>query len=193
MTQKCIDSYKQTMQEGDELILVDDASPFNHGFKVDFRHEENKGNAGSWNTCVKLAKNKVVLLSDNDIEAWDWRENMLETLEVADVVFPRVYNCRIAAFEEKHLAGECFMFKKELFDEIGEFDEGYGSYFEDTDWFKRAMLANKKLATAPRTHVIHKSQGTFSKIWSQEKMQEMFERNKKRYEEKFGAEYPFVE
>jgi GT2 family glycosyltransferase len=179
------------MEPEDELVLIDDRSPYKHSIGSTYRNKENYGNAGAWNRCLEHAKKDTILLTDNDILPSDWREGMTRALSVYEVVFPVVYNERIGR-EQRHVAGECFMFHRSLYDQIGLFDEEYGSYFEDTDWFQRVMLKGGKLGVAEGTYVAHKSSGTFNKIWSDEKKQRIFERNKKRYEGKFGENYPHL-
>ena len=190
MTLNCAEGFEENLRDGDELVLVDDASPFDHKIES-LRNKVNLGNAGAWNVCVGESEGDIILLSDNDITPFAWRAPMLKALEKYDVVFPVVYNESIAR-EERHLAGECFMFKRSLYEKIGPFDEGYGSYFEDTDWFKRVQVVGGTLGIAEGSHVSHKSQGTFSKIWGPEKRAEVFNKNKSRYESKFGTEYPYL-
>lgn len=191
MTLDCIESFKETMKKEDEIVLVDDASPFKHSIKADKTNRKPLGNAGVWNQLVKLAKHSRVLLSDNDIRAMNWREPMLKSLDKYNIVFPLVYNESIGKIQ-RHLAGECFIFRKEWYNTIGGFDEIYGSYFEDTDWFMRTILAGGKLGVADNSLVSHRSQGTFKKIWSPEKQKAVFDRNKLIYEKKFNGQYPYL-
>ena len=191
MTYDCIDSFKGV----DELVVADDASPFD--FKRELRTDvvkyarapKNLGNAGIWNFGISHTQGDIIILSDNDIVVGNWKE-MIPFLEKYDIVFPVVYNERTARDEEM-LAGMFFMFKRSLYDKIGPFDETYGSYFEDTDWFKRVIDAGGKLGIGPG-HVIHRSQGTFQKIWTEEKRQANFLRNKAIYESKYGPNYPYL-
>mgnify|MGYP000977548412 CR=1 FL=1 len=192
MTLECLRTFIETRKTDDRILVVDDHSPrpFKYGFDQ-IKTPKNLGNAGSWNWGIKHSSNDVILLSDNDIVPADWREQMLKALEKYDIVFPCIYNQREGKLI-RHLAGEFFMFRRALVDEIGILDEGYGSYFEDTDFFMRAMNAGKTLGIAENTFVTHRSQGTFKRVWSDEKMRENFDRNKKRYEEKFGPNYPYL-
>lgn len=189
MTLDCIDSFCKTIDKDDEIVLIDDASPFQHSIKADIRNKKPRGNAGVWNQLVGLAKFSRILLSDNDIEAINWREPMLKANY--NVIFPLVYNESIGKIQ-RHLAGECFIFRKEWYNTIGGFDEIYGSYFEDTDWFMRTILMGGNLGVADDALVSHKSKGTFNKIWTPEKQKAMFERNKAIYEKKFNGGYPYL-
>lgn len=191
MTLDCIDAFRKTMAIGDELILVDDCSPFQHTIPTTIRHKENLGNAPAWNTGLRHATKDYILFADNDTVPAKWRDEMIAGLAKYSIVFPVIYNERVAR-DERMLAGMFFMFHKNLIRDIGTFDESYGSYFEDTDFFKRAMLKGHTLGVIEGTSVIHKSQGTFSKIMTQEALEKLFLKNRDKYEEKWGREYPFL-
>lgn len=193
MTRDCLEAFKETIKPGDRILVVDDHSPrpFDFGDVEVIKTPKNLGNAGAWNWGIQNSVNDVILLSDNDIVAADWREQMVKALDTYGIVFPCVFNQREGKVI-RHLAGEFFMFRRSLTREIGVLDEGYGSYFEDTDFFMRAMKAGHALGVIENTFVTHRSQATFKKAWSDEKMRENFDRNKKRYEEKFGPSYPYL-
>ena len=84
------------------------------------------------------------------------------------------------------------MLKAALFDSIQGIDESYGSYFEDTDFFMKAMKSGLRLGVAKGTLVTHRSQGTFKKLWTEQEMKENFDKNKAKYEEKYGGQYPYL-
>ncbi len=192
MTSRCLESFKETKAPEDEIILVDDASIYKHKFSPNVRNETRQGNAKVWNQGLALAKNDFILFSDNDIEAVKWREPMLEKVEIGrtGVIFSQlIVGDKI---KKNHVDGCFFMVKRKVFDEIGNFDESYGTYFEDTDFFKRVMNAGYILRMATDAIAIHKSKGTINKIWSAEKQKENFEKNKKKYEFLYGANYPYI-
>lgn len=72
--------------------------------------------------------------------------------------FARKHNHRRPSLwhETERLNGFCLVFRRELFEEIGYFDEGFewGS-FEDNDYCFRVMLAGKRLIVAGDTYVHH--------------------------------------
>jgi len=193
MTRECLEAFNETIKPGDRILVVDDHSPrpFDFGGFEVIKTPKNLGNAGAWNWGIKNSSNGVILLSDNDIVAANWRDQMLKALETHGIVFPCIYNQREGKVI-RHLAGEFFMFKRSLADKIGVLDEDYGSYFEDTDFFMRAMRSGRSLGIAEDTFVTHRSQATFKKAWSDEKMRENFDRNKALYESKYGPNYPFL-
>lgn len=58
-------------------------------------------------------------------------------------------------------SGCCVLFEMAVFDEVGEFDETYFVYFEDTDLFLRMRRAGIKLLYVPYIAIAHKiSQST---------------------------------
>jgi GT2 family glycosyltransferase len=47
------------------------------------------------------------------------------------------------------LSGACLVFRRELADRVGRWDEGYFLYFEETDWLRRVRRAGGRLAVVP--------------------------------------------
>lgn len=178
MTMECVQSFEKTINlEFDEIIEVMDS--------------ERKGNAWAWNEGAKRAKGDILLFSDNDIVAIEWRDKMVDSLADFQVVFPQVFNLKTGELQN-HLAGECWMITKEAFNRLGGIDESYGSYFEDTDFFMKVMQEGGRLGVSPGTLVTHRSQGTFKKLWTEEEMKANFEKNEAKYEAKFGKSYPYL-
>lgn len=187
MTDDCIKSL------GDEdIIVVDDYSPIPYdapGHVKLIRHIENEGNAAAWNTGAKESDGDILLFSDSDIDAGEYKDEMIKALDKYEIVFPEVLT---GDKVRKHLAGEFFMMKRSWYEKVGEFDESYFMYFEDSDYFKRTMLAGGKLGVAAGAMVIHKSKGSVTYAMDAEDQHNIFEKNKKKYEDKFGANYPHL-
>ncbi|MBT3250254.1 MAG: glycosyltransferase [Candidatus Marinimicrobia bacterium] len=57
--------------------------------------------------------------------------------------------------ETDAVSGSCMMFKKEVFDDVGEFDERFFLYFEDTDFCYRVKSKGYKVKYIPDTQIIH--------------------------------------
>jgi N-acetylglucosaminyl-diphospho-decaprenol L-rhamnosyltransferase len=53
------------------------------------------------------------------------------------------------------LSGACLMLRREAFDAVGGFDDGYFMYFEDTDLCERMARAGWDIVYAPSTTVVH--------------------------------------
>ena len=62
------------------------------------------------------------------------------------------------------VSGGAAIYRKELFDDIGLFDESLESYFEDVDIAYRARWAGWKSVNAPDAIVLHKGGGTSGKM-----------------------------
>lgn|SRR3990167_2112593 len=188
MTKECIESYRKIMRKEDEVIVVDDCSPYPHDIPISIKSAKNSGNAHTWNLGAKIAKNPILLFSDNDIIA---REMTGFREMIGTVTFPLVWNLKTQSMQN-HVAGECWAIRLDDFDRIGWVNEEYGSYFEDTDYFMRVIRSGGTLKVCNNAVVNHISQGTFSKVKTPEELKQMFDRNKKLYESKFGQNYPFL-
>jgi GT2 family glycosyltransferase len=53
------------------------------------------------------------------------------------------------------LSGALLAFRRETFERVAPWDEGYFLYFEETDWLRRASRAGLRLAQVPRARVEH--------------------------------------
>jgi GT2 family glycosyltransferase len=65
-------------------------------------------------------------------------------------------------FETDWVSGGAMMVKKDLFSELGGFDENFFMYFEDVDLCLRAKKKGWKVAVQPRAKIFHKSGQSFS-------------------------------
>lgn len=57
--------------------------------------------------------------------------------------------------EVDHLTACCLMVRRQVWEEVGGFDEGYFMYFEDIDWCLRARQKGNKLVYLPTASVVH--------------------------------------
>ncbi len=101
----------------------------------------------------------VVLNSDCRVEpGWD-----VALYEAASdgrrVAFPFTDHCDGLGFtrpDQGGTAGWCFMLTKELYDEVGVFDEWFNPAFgEDTDYWHRAWEMGVELSPVPAARVVH--------------------------------------
>lgn len=60
--------------------------------------------------------------------------------------------------------GSCLLFKKKVLDEIGNFNEDFFAYFEETDLCWRLWLAGYHVLYIPEAQIFHKSWGTARKL-----------------------------
>jgi GT2 family glycosyltransferase/glycosyltransferase involved in cell wall biosynthesis len=88
------------------------------------------------------------------------------------------------------LAFFCVMIQRDLYLRIGGLDEGYGrGFFEDDDFCKRLGQEGLDVACAEDVFVHHHLSASFEKVSTQER-KTLFERNKARFEERWGPWIP---
>lgn len=84
----------------------------------------------------------------------------------------------------------CVMLRKRVWEDIGELDEKYGmGFFEDDDYSMRAKKKGYSLACAEDVFVHHHLSASFNKM-ADERRKELFERNKRYFESKWGTWQP---
>ncbi len=58
----------------------------------------------------------------------------------------------------EQISSACMLFRRELFDTVGPWDEGYPGYWVDSDWCFRVGKAGWKIYCVPQARVIHHEQ-----------------------------------
>ena len=90
------------------------------------------------------------------------------------------------------LAFLCVMFPRAIYEKIGPLDEGFGlGFFEDDDYCMRIREIGKRVVCVEDVFVHHELSASFKKV-DRKKRDELFERNKKYYESKWGTWQPHV-
>ncbi len=99
-------------------------------------------------------------------------------------------NCKMSDIEVNKLrfvdavTGACMLIRRELFDEIGLFDENYKyGGFEDTDFCLRARIKGYKIIFSPKTIGIHDERVTTAQIGNYYKI---FKRNYRVFSDKWA-------
>ena len=59
------------------------------------------------------------------------------------------------------VSGSCMMFKKEILNDVGNFDENFFLYFEDTDFCYRAIKKDYKVVYNPNCKIVHHKRESF--------------------------------
>jgi GT2 family glycosyltransferase len=72
-------------------------------------------------------------------------------------------------FEVDWVSGGAMLIRKELFDELGGFDEDYFMYFEDVDLCLRAKKKGYKIVVNPQSRIFHRSGQSFKNNQSKKK------------------------
>ncbi|MDN5942375.1 MAG: glycosyltransferase family 2 protein [Nitrospira sp.] len=165
-TKQCVASIERCTKIPYELILVDNCSTDGtRGFLKDVKatvivNATNLGCAKAWNQGVRAATGQVIGILNNDIIVTPgWLEGLLSYMQHCDhgVVCPSAregrlnydldayakdFTSRCATATRSELYGACMVIRREVFDRIGLFDEGfcYGGC-EDIDFLWRTEQA----------------------------------------------------
>lgn len=159
--EKCIKSIYTQKIEIEQLIVVDDASTDNSVRLVKdkfpevniIEHSKNYGAAKARNDGIKKANGDSLLFVDSDVYLSDFCiKTMSKYINESDITYPTVLfengSLLSPAFEneKKYIRrSPVFMIKRDSLDKLDEFfDESYGIYYEDIDFFARCYLAGLK-------------------------------------------------
>lgn len=146
MTLKCLRGIKEV----DELIVIN----------------RDRSYAGNVNAGLKIAEGEILIICNNDIEFYDpsWLHHLTWPLEEYDI-------CSIMTsdqgwetkdeLEEGAKFGSLWAMKRQVYETIGGLDEGFGNYFEDLDYQKRAEQAGFKVVKNHAGLVHHIGKATF--------------------------------
>lgn len=182
MTKKCLKGFKD---KDIELIIIDNGSPIQLDYKCDIlvRNKTNRGNGVGWNQGLKLAKGSHLLLADNDTEFdKSWKD--LSKMTDGAIAFPHLFQ----GGKYRTSATGCFwMMDRITYELVGDISEEYGlGYYEDTDYFMRAMQKGIKLLYDEKIKVIHHGASTGKKLNLDVKKNEEF------YKKKFNNNFPYL-
>jgi len=130
----------------------------------------NKNISKIWNKLIKESTCDYVCILDSDaFVPPGWLTKMMSTFEKEDcyVVLPKVSNTscsqqRADKEEDKEpevlkeiLAAQCVLYKKEIFEKIGYFDEDFLLYGQDSEWGDRLLKSKYKGYVRPDVLVKH--------------------------------------
>lgn len=93
-------------------------------------------------------------------------------------------------FEIRTLAFFCVMLPRSTYERVGALDEAFGlGFFEDDDYCRRIEQLGLRLVCAEDAFVHHQLSASFDRL-RQQARQELFERNRRIYEKKWGQWTP---
>lgn len=138
-----------------------------------------KNTAKIWNKLIKESTCGYVMLIDSDaFPQNDCLTEMIKVLEQnprAAVVGPVAGDSAVTTIQQMkpkntdgmetdgHISGYCLLFRKNIFEELGYFDEDFYFYGQESDWIEKILeKKDYKIYVAPRTHVIHGLNGEAS-------------------------------
>jgi len=63
-----------------------------------------------------------------------------------------------APFQVEQISAACMLFKRDLLDLVGYWDEGYSGYWVDSDWCKKIQKKGEKIFCVPQASIVHHEQ-----------------------------------
>lgn len=176
-----------------EVIVIDNGSP--HKVAMDastlIENDRNEGVAAAWNAGIAAARGATIAVLNSDVHVepgWDvalhaaandGRRIVFPHTDHADGLGPR-------RADQAGTAGWCFVATRELFDEIGTFDESfYPAFFEDADYWTRAFNAGVDLTPVPSAIVRHSRR---SSARHHPEMDLLFRAHRMKYSWKYGID-----
>jgi len=217
MTNVCIETI-QAHTKDYELIIIDNGSE--PAFKnALIRNETNLGFPVAVNQGIRAAKGDVICLLNNDVFVTPgWADRLLTALDTHDIVGPVTNYCageqrvrlelyndleeldsEAVKWSQMHdgriddinwVIGFCMMFKKSLYDELGEFDESlWPSSGEEIDFCLRAKDAGKKVGIAIDVYVHHEGSVTFKDMNAEHPYKDIIEKSEKHIKDRWGSAY----
>jgi glycosyltransferase involved in cell wall biosynthesis len=167
MAQRTIEAVWSASQVATEVIVIDNGSPYTVPLAATVhRFEENRGVATAWNVGASLARAPILAILNSDCvveKGWD-----IALIEAATngrrIAFPYTDHGDGEGFRQPDqggTAGWCFVLTKQMFEEIGPFDERFNpAYGEDTDYWHRAWEMGIELSPVPTARVSHTRRAT---------------------------------
>lgn len=199
---------EHTINENDpyELIVIDNGSPIKppslNSYYADkvISNEKNMGVTYAWNQGIRASFGEYIVLINNDVQVFDgWLPNMKKALEKYDLVmahpmysntepFARAVESQLVLSGKKKFdpipGGKdfsCVMFRKELLDEVGLFDEDFFNYASDSEMLDRLTKFGKKYTILNNVAIHHVSDATGFSITE---TPEIMNKDKETYEKK---------
>ncbi len=194
-TKKCLLSLDQKSKFVDEIIIIDNELPPTTasslleaytGYAI-YIPGENLGVATSWDIGIKLAKNNIICVMNNDVEVVtdNWDEELLKQwneYKDAAIFCPwpcdsthQTFNTQMPPL--KGLNGSCFFIKKDLIQLTDNYkkkneyiDRDYKiAYWEDADLLVQIRKLGYESYVTPRIKTVHYSNQTAGKLLPSDK------------------------
>lgn len=172
MVEICLLKYKDPEVETKALQHIIENT--NYPFKLTvYDNRVNSPNTSKiWNRLIKESTCDYVCILDSDVfVSRDWLKRMMETFEKPDcyVVLPVMNKTsgqeQIAkgalpypqepVKAKQIFAGQLVLYKKEIFDKIGYFDEDFNIYGQDSEWAYRLLKSEYNAYIRPDVWVEH--------------------------------------
>lgn len=177
-----------------EIIVIDNGSP--HTVELDADRvvtlAENRGVGPAWNLGASVAASPLLCFLNSDCTVqpgWD-RALAHAASDGRRIAFPHTDHGDHEGHrrpDQAGTAGWCFVLHRDLFAEVGGFDESFApAYFEDTDYWHRAWEMGVDLSPVPAALVDHERRTTGRHA---PELAGVFTRNRRYYEAKHGVPF----
>ena len=155
-----------------EIVFIDNGSKYPTGAPGDqnFLWKMNRGIAPAWNHGIKKAKGDLLaFLTTSTTPTKGWDVALAEAALMGNIAFP--WTDEGDGFKKHRegtgIAGWCFMLSRETQKEVGLFDETFvPAWYEDTDYFHRALQVDVPLVSVPAAKVIHKPNNSSQHVFN---------------------------
>lgn len=175
-----IESVKLQTYEDIEIIIVNDGSTANlthiesqykfDAYYIKFINQNNKGLSAARNTGIRNASGTFILpLDADDRIAPDFIENTIchkdivagwcQEFEQSNKLWEPIPNPTYEDFVKRNQINHCALFKKEMWEELGGYDENMRDGFEDWDFWLRATKAGYKVTVTPEALFFYRKHG----------------------------------
>jgi len=165
---------------GDYLVLLNNDTHVTPGWvRTLIGHLKRNENIGLIGPVTNNIGNEAKI----DIQYNSMSEMLIKSAEYTRRHIGQVYNLNAAAFF-------CVMMAREVYEQVGPLDEVFGiGFFEDDDYCRRINQLGLEVVCAEDVFIHHNLSASFDKLKISFR-NELFEKNKKIYEEKWGAWIP---
>lgn len=177
-----------------------------HGSLQVLRNKENIGWTRALNQGIRQSSAPYIIFANNDLEVFPGAIEEMISIAKSDptigIVNPnsnefdlkkndwlRTIPLRGKKMESFHAAGFLMLFKREVLQRVGNFDEIFSpGYFEEMDYSERARQAGFFCAVALGAYVFHHG----SKSFLPAEKQMLWEKNEKIFYQRWGADRRFA-
>ncbi len=194
MTDMCVKKIREITSDIYDLMIIDNGSISDNTYGADIyiKNDKNLGIAPSWNMGIKRTNTEYITIINNDIFPLNgWLEKMINTFndnenvgasacclidnesQIKQMLNPPYWN---------GVNGACFTISRNTVDKVGYFDEQFvPCFFEDEDYWERIEQEKMELVMCSG-YIIHLGRSTCNTLTN---MNEIFNRNKKLFEQKW--------